>query len=77
MGAISVSDIKVKVISSETATQLMDYFNGSNLRLTGIPMNRMMSENDVDKTAIQNRLIQDLDFNALSLFIKILERYHN
>lgn len=73
LGAISVSDSKVRTLSPESASQIMEYFNGSNLRVTGIPMNR--NEYDGEKT-IHNKLVQDLDFNALSLFIKILERYN-
>ncbi len=71
---MSVSDTKVKVLSQEISQQIIEYFSGSNLRLTGIPMNRSISDHDIEKTAVQNRLIQDLDFNALSLFIKILEK---
>jgi len=74
LGAVSVSDTKIRRISPEEATQIMDYFSGSNLRLTGIPMNRNLGDHDGDKSVVQNRLIQDLDFNALALFIKILER---
>jgi len=74
LGAVSVSDTKIRRISPEEASQIMDYFSGSNLRLTGIPMNRNLGDHDGDKSVVQNRLIQDLDFNALALFIKILER---
>ncbi len=74
LGAVSVSDTKIKRVSPEEATQIMDYFSGSNLKLTGIPMNRL-GDHDGDKSANQSRLIQDLDFNALALFIKILERF--
>jgi len=74
LGAVSVLDTKIKRVTPEEATQIMDYFSGSNLKLTGIPMNRL-GDHDGDKSAIQSRLIQDLDFNALALFIKILERF--
>jgi hypothetical protein len=61
-------------ISQEESTKIMDYFSGSRFRLTGIPMNRSGNDGD-DKNPNQNKILQDLDYNALSLFIKILEKY--
>jgi hypothetical protein len=31
-------------------------------------------EFDMDRNPSQNKILQDIDFNALSLFIKILEK---
>jgi DIRP len=74
LGAQRVPDSKVLAISTEEAAQISEYFSGSRFRLTGIPMNRSHSDFD-EKNPSQNKILQDMDYNALSLFIKILEKY--
>jgi len=71
---VRVPDSKIITVSPEESSQIMEYFNGNRFRLTGIPMNRSTSDFDMEKNPSQNKILQDMDFNALSLFIKILEK---
>ncbi len=69
-----VPDSKVLAITQEEASQITDYFNGTRFRLTGIPMNASNADFDLEKNPSQTKILQDMDFNALSMFIKILEK---
>jgi hypothetical protein len=74
LGAVRVPDSKVLAISPEEGSQIADYFNGNRFRLTGIPMNASNSDFDLERNPSQTKILQDMDFNALSMFIKILEK---
>ena len=76
LGAVNVSDTKILVLNTDEATTYSDTLYGNKMKISGIAMNRAVSETEGDgKNTNQQKILQELDYNAMAFFIKILERF--
>ncbi len=74
LGAMSVSDSKVITIPQDEGLQIIKQYDRGASSLTTIPMNRSVSAPDGDAASLEKKVIEDLDYSAFSLIIKMLER---
>jgi len=74
LGAMSVSDAKIITIPQDEGLQIIKQYDRTASSLTTIPMNRSISAPDGDSAPLEKKVIEDLDYSAFSLIIKMLER---
>ena len=76
LGAVNVPDTKILVLNTDEANTYSDTLNGNKMKISGMTLSRTVSETEGDgKNANQQKILQELDYNAMAFFIKILERY--
>jgi hypothetical protein len=75
LGAIPVVDTKIIILNPEEASYYSETLYGNRMKVAGLTMSRTASEQDSEgKGGNQQKILQDIDYNAMAFFIKILER---
>ena len=76
LGAVNVSDTKILILNTDDANIYSDTFYQSKIKISGMTMSRTVSEIEGEpKNTNHQKILQELDYNAMAFFIKILERY--